>query len=1124
MKNYFDIQWMLQSVHLIFDKIPLPMKLFFIFICVSVGLAQASNSYAQNVTLDLNVENQTVKNVLKQIEDQSEFTFFYNTKQIDINRKVSLSVQKKDIFVILAEMFQGADVAYSVLDKSIILSSKQNFINDIQGVKQDRSKNISGSVKDSNGEPLIGVSVSIKGTTTGTITDTDGKFSLKVSDQDVLVFSYVGYVTQEKVVGNSTDLSIILVENNTVLDDVVVTALGIKRSEKALSYNAQKVGADAVSTVKDANFMNSMIGKVAGLNINTSSTGIGGATKVIIRGSKSIEGSNNVLYVIDGVPMNNVSKGSIDETAGVFSSQPSGSEGIADINPEDIEGMTVLTGPAAAALYGSSAANGAIVITTKKGQAGKVKVTISNQTSFMTPFVLPKFQKTYGNKLGEYQSWGDKLAVPSSYNPADFFNTGSNVQNSIAVSWGTDKNQTYISLASTNAEGIIPNNEYDRYNVSLRNTSSFLNDKMTFDFGINIITQKNQNMTAQGEYFNPIPAVYTYPRGENFDQVRQYEEYNPGRDINTQRWQWGDEALTLQNPFWTAYKNLFTTDRTRYMVNANLTYDVLPWLNLVGRVKIDNAVAKEEKKLYAGTMPLLAGTNGSYSRNELINNSTYSDFLANINKYFDYDLNLTANIGASYYDVRSEQTGFSGNLGNEPNLFALRNIDRNDPKWMPLESQVRQQTQSVFANVELGWKSMLYLTLTGRNDWDSALANMPETSFFYPSVGLSGVISEMVKLPTFLNYLKVRGSYASVGNSINPQLSIPHYIYDEANKAWATVTYMPISELFPEKTKSYEVGLDTRFWKNRFNLNVTLYKSNTYNQTITVPVSASSGYSAIIAQTGNIENKGLEAALSYTQKWGDFAWTSSLTASTNSNKIIDLGSYVNTEGETIKLDQIEKTRIGSALIMLRKGGTLGDLWTTSVIKRDENGDIWIDPNTGAMASEDYLQKVGSVLPKWNMGFRNGFAYKGINLDFVIAARLGGKGISYTQAILDDYGVSEASAIARDNGGFRINNGIVDANTWYKTVGGENGIHSHYVYDATNVRLQEVSIGYAIPSKWLGDVTKMSVSLIGTNLLMIYNKAPYDPESVASTSNYYQGLDFMMAPSLRNLGFKVKLEF
>jgi outer membrane receptor protein involved in Fe transport len=633
-------------------------------------------------------------------------------------------------------------------------------------------------------------------------------------------------------------------------------------------------------------------------------------------------------------------------------------------------------------------------------------------------------------------------------------------------------------------------------------------------------------MTAQGEYFNPLPAVYTYPRGENFDQIRLFEEYNPGRNIYTQRWQWGDEGITLQNPFWTAYRNIFYTDRSRYMINASLSYDILPWLNLVGRVKLDNSIAQEEKKLYADTRPPLATIdgNGGYARSKMQDRQIYADFLVNINKDLPYDLHLSANIGASLYDVQSDLNGLSGGLGNEANMFALRNIDRSDPKLLILEDQSRQQTQSFFGNIELGWKGMMYLTLTGRNDWDSALAGMPEKSFFYPSIGLSGIISEMVKLPEFFDYLKVRASFASVGTSIKPQLSVPHYVYDEPTTAWATVSYMPISKLYPERTESWEAGLDLRFWKSRFSLNITVYKSNTYNQTITVPISASSGYSSIIAQTGNIENKGIEMSLSFSEKWGDFSWTSSFTANANRNKIIDLGTYINPDGEEIKLDQIQKTHIGSALIMLTKDGTLGDLWTTSVLKRDENNDIWVDPSTGGIASEDKLQKVGSVLPDWNMGFRNGFKWKDITLDFVIAARIGGKVVSYTQSVLDAFGVSEASAITRDQGGVPINNGMIDAQTWYQTIGGKGGIHSHYIYDATNVRLQEVSIGYTLPSRWVGNILRMSISLVGSNLLMIYNKAPFDPESIASTSNYYQGLDYMIAPSLKNLGFKVKFEF
>lgn len=1128
MKNFLIIQWcwVLKSVRLTLQKIPLPMKLFLVLMCVSIGLMQATESYAQSATLDLNVKNQTIEKVLKQIENQSEFTFFYNTKQIDVNRKVSLSVAQKDIFVVLSEIFQGTDVAYSVLDKSIILTNKQNagHTNDSRGIRQDGGKTITGSVTDVSGEPLIGVSVSIKGTTTGTMTDIDGKFTLKANEGQTLSISFVGHTPKEMIIGAQSNFNIVLEETNVALDAVVVTALGIKRSEKALSYNAQEIGAENLTSVKDANMMNSLVGKVAGVNINTSSTGIGGATKVVIRGSKSIERDNNVLYVIDGIPMTNFSNGSIDEDAGIYSSQPAGGEGISDFNPEDIESMTVLTGPAAAALYGSSAANGAIVITTKKGQVGKAKVVVSNQTTFMSPFVMPEFQNTYGNAPGTYQSWGEKLATKSSYDPKDFFNTGTNVQNSVSLSVGNEKNQTYASAASTNADGIIPNNEYTRYNFSLRNTTSFLNDKMTLDFSTNYILQKNQNMTAQGQYFNPLVAVYTYPRGEDFDRVRLYEEYNSGRDIYTQRWQWGDEGLTLQNPYWTAHRNIFSMKRSRYMVNASLKYDILDWINVVGRIKVDNTHSTDQKKLYASTMTLLAGKNGSYMRNSIAEKQTYADFLVNINKYFGSDYSLSANIGASLFNIDYDGTGYQGNLNDMPNFFSLRNINRSDPKTRVLEDGWQQQTQAVFANVELGWKSMLYLTLTGRNDWDSALANMPDKSFFYPSVGLSGVISEMVQLPSFINYMKVRGSYASVGNSIPRNLSIHHYPYDDATNTWKTNTYMPLGYLYPERTKSWEAGLNVKFWKNRFDANVTLYKSNTYDQTITVPISASSGYSDIIAQTGNIQNKGIEISLGFSEKWNDFTWNSNFTASANWNKIIDLGRYTNENGIVTELDQIKKTQIGSAMIMLTKGGSLGDLWTTTQIKKDENGNIWVDPITGAIASEEKLQKVGSVLPRWNLGFRNSFSWKDINLEFVIAARLGGKAVSYTQAILDAYGVSKASAKVRDNGGVPVNNGMVDAETWYKTVGGTAGIYSHYIYSATNVRLQEASIGYTFPAKWFNNKIKMSASLVGRNLLMIYNKAPFDPESTASTSNYYQGLDYMMAPSLRSYGFNVRFEF
>ena len=394
------------------------------------------------------------------------------------------------------------------------------------------------------------------------------------------------HISQAITLDNAQPLKITMGEDTQTLDEVVVTALGIKRSQKALSYNVQEVKGDELNTVKDANFMNSLAGKVAGVNINASASGVGGATRVVMRGVKSIASDNNALYVIDGVPIFNVNNGT---TEGQYSTQPRG-EGISDINPDDIESMSVLSGPAAAALYGSSAAQGVILITTKKGQEGKAKVTISNSSTFSKPFFMPKFQNRYGNQPNSFMSWGEE-GTATDYDPSSFFNTGTNIQNSVSLSVGNQKNQTYLSVGTTNAAGLIVDNEYNRYNFTVRNTTSFLNDKMTLDAGFSYIIQNDANMIAQGQYFNPLSAVYLFPRGENFDSVRMFETYDEGRKINVQNWAWGTQSMSMQNPYWIAKKMNHGTKKQRYMANASLKYQILDWLDVTGRVRIDNSTS-----------------------------------------------------------------------------------------------------------------------------------------------------------------------------------------------------------------------------------------------------------------------------------------------------------------------------------------------------------------------------------------------------------------------------------------------------------------------------------------------------------------------------------------------------
>ncbi|MDR2948042.1 MAG: TonB-dependent receptor [Prevotella sp.] len=1091
------------------------MRIFVLCLLCSVQMMFAADSFSQNARVTMNLKNVQLAKVLSEIESQTNYLFIYNN-QVEVKQATTVNVKDKPTSEVLDQVLKNTNINYSMEGSHIILStgavaSTQNI------TQQDRL--VTGTIKDKNGEPLIGVSVAVKGTTIGTMTDLDGNFSIRVPEGKTLEVTYIGYVTQT-LTGNQSSFNVILQESDVNLDEVVVTALGIKRAQKALSYNVQEIKGEELTGVKDPNFMNSLSGKVAGVNINASSAGIGGATRVVMRGSKSITKDNNALYVIDGVPIFNASNGGLNQN-NEYADQPRG-EGIADLNPDDIESMSVLTGPAAAALYGSNAANGAIVITTKKGATGKPKVTISNQTTFSRPFVSPDFQSKYGNRTGEYRSWGD-IQNKYSYDPMDFFDTGATVQTSATLSVGTDKNQTYMSLGSTSSNGIIPENEYSKYNVTLRNTTKFLNDKMTLDFGFSYIKQKDQNMMAQGQYYNPLTAVYTYPRGEDFGYAKNYEVYNETMGYNEQQWKYGDQGLGMQNPYWVINRNRMTNKRDRYMMNVNLQYDILDWMNVMGRARLDNSHNNYAQKNYATTNQLFASETGRFKSTKEDYKQVYADLLLNINKYFG-DYSLSANIGTSISDMRSDESGVDGASLKIPNFFAITNIDKDAPKTKLIQSGWHEQTQSVFANFELGWKSMLYLTLTGRNDWASALANTSNSSFFYPSVGVSGVISEMVNMPSFITYMKVRGSYSSVGSAIPRNLSIPTYEYDEQGGFWKTNTYMPIKDLKPERTGSWEAGLSTKFWNNRLSLDLTWYKSNTKNQTLEVPVSASTGYSSMYIQTGDVENQGVEITLGADNRWGDFNWNSTFTASYNKNTIKQLGRYADPiTGEMINLEYISQGGIGSSEFRLMSGGTMGDLWVKRKLKYGEDGSVVLGEN-GQPVLEDTMEKVGSVLPKWNLGFRNDFRWKDFNLGFLISARLGGIVMSPTQAILDGFGVTQATANARDNGGVVIGNTTIGAEQYYTAVGQTEGLLSDYVYKATNVRLQELTVGYNLPSKWFNDVMKVNVSFVGRNLWMIYNKAPFDPEATASTGTYFQGIDYFMQPSLRNLGFSVKVEF
>ena len=1094
-------------------------------LCFLLGMN--AGAMAQNVQMKLG--KVSVKQAIATLKDKSGYSFVYEMNDLDLNKKVD--VNATTLSESIQQILNGQQVNYEIKGNTVIVKH--------QGVTKDQKENathtISGIVKDENGLPIIGATVKVRGAQMGVVTDIDGKFSLKTSVGSVLTVSYIGYKTQDIKVPEGGSLNIKLEPESKQLNEVVVTALGIKRSQKALSYNVQQVTSDELIRNKDANFINSLAGKVAGVNINTSSAGVGGASKVVMRGAKAIEQSSNALYVIDGVPMFNLGQegGKGFESSGT-------TEAIADINPEDIESMSVLTGAAAAALYGSRAANGAIVITTKKGKVGHTEVTFSQNTEFLSAFRLPEFQNRYGtgSQLSSVEvadkSWGKRLNEVNSYGydpKSDYLKTGVVTTETVTLSTGSEKNQTYLSASAVNSAGIVPNNKYNRYNFTFRNTTSFLQDRMTLDVGASYIKQNDLNMVNQGSYSNPLVEAYLFPRGDDWQTIKMYERYNTQRKIYTQYWPQGLNEFTGQNPYWINYRNLRTNFKDRYMLNAGLTYKILDWLNVAARIRVDNSANKYERKLYASSNTTLTegSGNGFYAISKTDDKQTYGDLMVNINKSFENTLSLQANVGASLSDIQQDVLSNSGPLRNDlfANKFTVFQSD--DSKAARFQSGYHDQVKSLFASVELGYKGAYYLTLTGRNDWPSQLAgpNSTQSSFFYPSVGTSFVLSEIFHLPKQIDYLKARASYASVGLPFPRFLANPTFEWDTALRQWKSKANYPLYNLKPENTTSWEIGLTARFLKH-FNLDVTLYHTTTYNQTFNPQISVSSAYSTLYVQTGSVSNKGIELSLGYKNKWGDFGWASNYTFSANRNKINELvRNYVHPEtGTVINKDRLDVGGHGQAHFILKEGGTLGDLYSLSDIKRDSQGRVYID-NEGKVYTDNNVGdiKLGSVFPKCNMAWRNDFSWKGLNVGLMFSARFGGIVYSATQATLDTYGVSETTAQARDLGYVEVNGGDhINPETWYTTIGSKNGVPQYYTYSATNIRLQEASIGYTIKKNKLWNVGDITLSLVGRNLLMLYCKAPFDPEATASTGNYYQGIDYFMTPSTRSIGFNVKVKF
>ncbi|MBC9796873.1 SusC/RagA family TonB-linked outer membrane protein [Sinomicrobium weinanense] len=990
--------------------------------------------------------------------------------------------------------------------------------------------------------PLPGVNILIVGGSVGAVTDFDGNYSIQVSEGQQLQFSYIGFVTRTVTVGTESVINIELEEDTSRLDEVVVTALGISREKKALTYAAQEVKGDELTKVKQTNPINSLSGKSAGVTITRSSSGLGGAAKVVLRGNSSTS-NNDPLYVIDGVPMLNSGNGSNGEEPGtdIYGGQTGnrdGGDAMSMINPDDIESMTVLKGASASALYGSQGANGVILITTKKGKEGALAVNFNTSFTVDNVMSLPKLQSEYqspsaGQPIGENgrvsnpKSWGAK-ADGLSNDPKDFFKTGYTSINSLSLTAGNKKAQTYFSYATTVAGGVIPENRLTRNNLTLRETAKFLDDKIDVSASVNLSDQRIWNRPTNGLYSNPLTGVYLHPVGIDRNIYKnKFEYFNPEINMMDQYASSFDENIQ-QNPYWLIHRNPSKDIAQRVLANVSVKYQVTDAFSIKSRGSFDKSFFTFDKRIYAGSDLALSAENGRYIFEKTENTQQYVDFIASFSKDVSEDFSLTALLGTSLTKYKIGDRIFidSGRDGiglNFPNVFTLANIATTNNMKQTVENR---EVQSVFGSANLAYKRMLYLDVTGRTDWSSTLAMTNSYSFFYPSVGLTGVLSEMFTMPEAITFAKVRASYAEVGKDIPPYATIPLNSISDTGPNVGSPVFAPIEgeTLKPERQKSFELGTEWRFFQGRLGLDFTYYDTRTTDQIFFIQAEPNpSGYSQNIVNAGEISNKGFEIVLNGKPIANDkVTWNTALNFARNDNEVISVHPSLQ-NGEAI----ITERGVNGYEYALIEGEDFGSIKARSLI-RDENGMPVISPS-GTLLFTDF-ETVAHAQPDFTLGWNNSLEIGDFTVNLLIDGKFGGDVLSVTEAINDFYGVSRASAKARNTNGGMINvvneNGEasqITAQEYYTAIGGRAGMLGEYVYDATNISLRELSIGYGLTLKD-SFIQKINFSLIANNLFFIYKDAPFDPNVAASTGLGLQGVDIYNQPSTRSIGLNLNVNF
>ncbi|MCW3112224.1 MAG: SusC/RagA family TonB-linked outer membrane protein [Segetibacter sp.] len=994
--------------------------------------------------------------------------------------------------------------------------------------------------------PVAGATVSLSGVGSGTASDNNGNFSLQVPQGNItLLISSVGYSTLNKEVkAGENNILINLGQQDSELERVVVTALGITRKAKSIPYATQTVSAKTLTEVRDPNnILNSLQGKIAGALITQSPGGVGSGARIVLRGNRSIQGTNSALVVIDGVPV----------YSEVFNNMAT------TINPDDIESMTVLKGASAAALYGSQAGNGVLVITTKKGSRDKISVNFTSNIVSESAFALPAMQNEYGQGSGGLidgnsgSNWGAKLqgqnyknhfGEDASYiahpdNVKDFFRTGWNYNNSISVSGGNEKAQTYLSYTNNNIKGIIPSNDLMKHVVNLR-VSNQISKRFSTDAKITYLKQNIANIPRSGDGNTPMMDIMQISRNISTADARRYQVVDLFGIPNRTPWPSTFPGL-YGNPYWVVNNDQTEEDRDQILGFLSAKFKLTDWLDITGRANLDRTIYKRETRTKLNTVAYGMTNGGNYSETDLTTMQQWYDVMLNGKNSIGENFTVDYSAGAIYQDALLD--GVVKNSGglNKANMFNLAFAKATTSSV----NYSKIQTQSVFGQFNVAYKNMLFVDGSIRNDWDSRLP--APHAYQYYSTGVSAILSDMVKLPTAISFLKLGLNYAEVGNGgqfgvINEQFTFTPGLSEGMLQRGST---LPMKNLKPEIIRNFEANLEARFLNNRLGLELSVYQSNSFNQLLQMTVPSASGYTAMYINAGNIQNKGVELVLNAVPiKSRNFKWESNLNVGLNRNKVISLA------------DGITEVYLGShmdwgARGMVKVGGSYGELighrWA-----RGKNGQFLVKANGTPMStseSGDGTSVLGNFNPKAILGFTNNFSYKALNLRVLVDGRVGGMIMSGTEQNMSHTGLSEGTKYNRE-GGWNLGgvdkqeapvNVAINAQQFWQSVSGKrnSGIGEIFGYDATNFRVRELSLGYSLPvQKWLSSnvVKGITVSAVFRNLLWIYRgsslldipgigkrKMSYDPDAAGGNGNN-MGIDYGNYPTTRTAGFTVNVNF